>query len=74
MFKTIEQLKEYICPVCEKMHTEVGVISEYDQILDLETGDYKDVNDGIGNTIGYFCPNSGQQFYETDVKELELVE
>lgn len=49
------------CPHCKAELTKIGVVSEYNQILDLETGEWNSDDSEVGDTLYCFCPDCGMK-------------
>ena len=52
-------LTDYTCPFCKNVQTKIGVTSEMDQEVDLETGEYE-MLDQICDALSCFCFSCGE--------------
>ena len=43
------------CPNCKKENDKIGVVSEYNQVLDLKTKEYDSSDSEVGETISTYC-------------------
>ena len=47
------------CPNCKASLEKIGVVSEYNQVLDLKSGEYDSSDSEVGDTISTYCLECG---------------
>jgi len=49
------------CPNCKEEIEKIGVVSEYDQVFDPETGEYDSSDAEVGDTLYTYCLECGHK-------------
>jgi len=55
----IKRRPKKTCPFCKAKVTKIGVVSEYNQVYDMETEEWDSSDAQIGPTIYTFCLECG---------------